>query len=236
MLSDIKIPSILFIAGTDTGVGKTFVTALLAMAYERLGFKVEVQKWVTTGSSEVSDDVAFVMKALGRKPPLPGSLQTPYCFSYPASPHLAAERDDKVIDVDILIDATMRLSKECDVLLIEGAGGLMVPYSLKVLQIDLIEQLRLPVCLVARAGLGTLNHTLLSIEACRRRDIAINMVVMNSMACDDPIIINDNRKVIEMLSHSQVLGVLPCIEANFTEEAQKSLEIFLSKKTLLTIL
>lgn len=236
MLNSNKTASILFIAGTDTGVGKTFVTALLAMVYERLGFRVEVQKWVTTGSSGGSDDVAFVMNALGRKMPLPGSLQTPYCFSYPASPHLAAHIDGKTIDMDILIDATQRLSKECDVLLIEGAGGLMVPYSLEMLQIDLIKQLKLPVCLVARAGLGTLNHTFLSIEACRRRDISINMVVMNSMACDDPIIVNDNRKAIEILFRLQVIGVLPYIRANLADEAQEILEIFLSKKTLLTIL
>ncbi len=236
MFNSKKIPTALFVAGTDTGVGKTMVTALLAMGFEEMGLKVEVQKWVTTGNDSVSEDVEFICGLLGRQTPEPGSLQTPYCLAYPASPHLSAQKEGRIIDFEVLADATQSLLKDCDVLLIEGAGGLMVPYTFEVLQVDLIVKFALPVCLVARAGLGTINHTLLSIAMIRKMGINVKAIMLNGGAFDDPIIVEDNKIIIEERSSCPVVGPFPYFGDCAGNVVRRAMNNLLNKKTLLTIL
>ena len=164
----------LFVAGTDTGVGKTHVAAALLSALRNAGRDAVVMKPVQTGARTAAD-LEVCSKLAGWKPADRERRDLcPYRFPYAASPHLAARRHNAVIAMRTLLGAFDRLCRRHDALVVEGAGGLLVPLSARMLQVDLIERMGIPVVLVARPGLGTLNHTLLSVEAlrARRRPIA----------------------------------------------------------------
>ncbi len=202
---------VFFVSGTDTGVGKTFICGILAVVFARLGLRVSVQKWVSTGADSVSEDLAFVTRLLGAdEVPLAGSDESPYCFRMPASPHIASEMEGVCVDPNRIREATARLAIGCDVLLIEGVGGLLVPLTRSLLLADLVAELVLPVVFVTRSGLGTLNHTLLSLEAIRTRGIPVACVVMNAPAKeDDPEIVRDNARTIEEMGKVRVFGPVP---------------------------
>jgi dethiobiotin synthetase len=201
---------ILFVTGTDTGVGKTLVCGLLALAWTRKGHRVNVQKWVSTGDPAGSGDMHFIYSMLGRtKPPVPGSDPCPYCFSLPASPHLAAEKEGKSISGNRLRDATLSLSGQSEILIIEGVGGVLVPLSRDLLLADMIAELTLPVLVIARSRLGTLNHTLLTIEALTSRGVPITGVLLNGLDEEDPVIVEDNRRTLAELGGVEIFGPMP---------------------------
>lgn len=164
----------LFIAGTDTGVGKTFITCALARAARDRKLKVGVMKPLASGSW---DDSRALKKASGVKDPF--SLITPYYFREPLAPLVAAEREKKKIEKSKILTAFRKLQKRHKFLLVEGSGGLLVPILESYNVLDLIRDLKLPTLLVARAGLGTLNHTLLSYRALRQKGIRVAAVVLN---------------------------------------------------------
>ncbi|MGB9712881.1 MAG: dethiobiotin synthase [Dissulfurimicrobium sp.] len=199
---------IIFITGTDTDIGKTFAASLLARSFLDRGLAVKVQKWVSTGRRAYSDDLAFIYSFIGEKDlPKAGSFESPYCLSFPASPHLAAETEGVSIEKKHLIKTSRSLAAQCDILIIEGAGGALVPLSRDLLTIDLVGELKLPVVLVARSGLGTINHTLLTIEAMERRGINILCVLLNNQNdVPDPLIVNDNLKTIGEFGDLPVFG------------------------------
>ncbi len=219
---------IVFISGTGTDVGKTFVTGCLTVALAQKGYMPGVQKWVSTGNSAVCPDLDFIDKLVSQfvkdgavsvptvRPP--DDIRCPYKFSIPASPHLAAEHDKKEIDIEVIKSATYEFSQLVELLLIEGAGGLLVPIRRDFLTIDLVAQLKIPVIIVADAGLGTLNHTLLSIEACRARGIEILSVVLNHARQFNPqedqdscekLIVQDNVSTIASIGKVDVWGPIP---------------------------
>ncbi len=155
-----------FITGTDTGVGKTVVAAILLA-----GLRCAYWKPIQCGLDEGGDT-----EAIRRMTGLPDEHFMPegYCLQTPASPHVAAAQEGVKIEIKKL-----RLPICHKNLLVEGAGGLMVPLNDTLLMLDLIKLLDLPVLLVARSSLGTINHTLLSLEALRRRENKILGVVLN---------------------------------------------------------
>lgn len=184
-----------FITGTDTGVGKTFVTAALLSALRNSGVDAVAMKPVQTGSARGrSPDLDFCAKVAGWRIPR-GELSDlcPYRFPMPASPHLAARSAGSRIVPGKILAAFRRLEKRHESVLVEGAGGLLVPLSASYDQRDLIRALRLPVMVVARAGLGTLNHTLLTVEALRPAGIAIAAVVLSQDAPRRNQISRDNE-------------------------------------------
>lgn len=207
----------LFVTATGTGIGKTFVTALLAKTFSRQGMSVGVQKWVSTGNRANAEDIEFIRQhvpALDQGDSDNACLQAVYCLEFPASPHLAAEKEGFSISTEKIIAAFERMKNRFDILLVEGAGGIMVPLSRQVMLADLVKKLRIPALIVAACGLGTINHTLLTIEALRRREIACAGVVLDSQGLDPafeehPDIIRDNARVIEEAGGVRVLGVLP---------------------------
>ncbi len=202
----------LFVAGTDTGVGKTVVSALLARSLRESGRAVIYQKWVTTGSRDHSGDALVVKEFAGLNMETQrGSLFTPLCFSYPASPHLAAELDGEEPDIGLIMDSYHRLSSRDGWLIVEGAGGLMVPLTRELLLIDLLQEARIPVLLVSRSGLGTINHTLLSLEALGRRNIPVAGIVFNTTSPGPAEIAADNARVVEEFSKVPVVGRLPLL-------------------------
>ena len=184
----------LVVCGTDTDVGKTVVSALLVQ-----GLGARYWKPVQSGLEPSGGDTGTVESLLQ----LPPERVVPeaYRLTLPASPHWAAERDGVRIQAEQL-----SLPPGDDALVVETAGGLLVPLRLDWLQIDQLEVWNLPVLLVARSGLGTLNHTLLSVEALQRRSIPLLGLVLNGP------IHPDNPRTLEALAGVPVLAELPPLQ------------------------
>lgn len=198
----------IFITGTDTNVGKTIVTACLAAALLKKGKKVAVYKPVQCGGllngKIKSPDLKLVKDLSGISA---GCLFNDYSFKFASSPHLAAELENKKVDVGTIKKHYMEISKKFDYTLIEGAGGLLVPLTRKYAVVDLIHDLSAPVLVVARAGLGTINHTALTISALKLRDIRIIGVVLNYFK--GGLIEEDNKKIISQLTGVPIEGAVP---------------------------
>ena len=170
-----------FVTGIDTNIGKTYATAYLAKGLASENHSVITQKMIQTGCDKVSEDIEMHRKLLGMDflEEDKNGLTCPYILSYPCSPHMAAERDNVDIDVDRITKATEQLAEKYEYVLLEGAGGLMVPITHDMLTIDYIKQQGYPVVLVTNGKLGSLNHTLLSIYACQQYGIEIKKIVYN---------------------------------------------------------
>lgn len=203
----------IFIAGTDTGVGKTVVTGLFCRYLLDRGYSVVPQKWVGTGSGSLyGDDINTHLKFIGKKRKdftSHLSSMAPYNFRFPASPHLAAELEWKKINIAKIIKATRALSEHFDFVVIEGAGGLLVPLTGDTLVIDIVEELKLPTLIVAANKLGAINHSLLSTEALRSRGIKTLGIIFNNISKGKRTILNDNPRIVDELTGGMVLGILP---------------------------
>ncbi|MBI5410054.1 MAG: dethiobiotin synthase [Nitrospirae bacterium] len=203
----------MFITGTDTGVGKTFVAVGLLKALKEQGYNVCPMKPLETGcrfqkGKLIPEDTLKLIKAAGVDEPL--DLINPYRFRKPFAPAIAAELEGVTISKRKIFSAFKQLSKKYDVTIVEGAGGIMVPLYKKYLFIDLIKDLNLPVVIVSRPGLGTINHTLLTIEAARSRGIDIIGVVINCSAkIKKDLSVRTNPEVIEKLGGAPVLCIVP---------------------------
>lgn len=169
----------LAVVGTDTGVGKTVVTAALTAALRADGVDARAVKPVQTGYPE-DDDAGFVRRACGSEAAAV-RLRT---YGEPLAPAVAARRADEPIDYQDLLAETGAALEETAVGILEGAGGLRVPLSddPDTEIVDLVADLDVPALVVARSGLGTLNHTALTVAALRRRDVPIAGVVLNGYA------------------------------------------------------
>ncbi|WP_313235670.1 dethiobiotin synthase [Sporosarcina ureae] len=202
--------SILFITGTDTDAGKTVATVLLSDFLSENGRHFVPFKPIQTGAVLRNDhfaapDIMTYELASGKE-----QLSPDYLFTTPCSPHLAASLEDRQIDSNRLTQSIRKRSESHDGIVVEGAGGLYVPLTSEgYCMIDWMEELMAPVVLVARAGVGTINHTLLSIEAMKARGIQIAGLLFNDMAQDQPNVINDNVEMIYKLSGVPVIGIIP---------------------------
>jgi dethiobiotin synthetase len=183
----------LIVTGTDTGIGKTVFAAALAAALDGFYWKP-----IQAGVEEETDSAA-VLRLSGLAPER--ILPEAYRLRTPASPHLAAERDGIVIDPDRLV-----LPETDRPLVVEGAGGLRVPLTRQVTYIDVMARWQAPVVLCARTTLGTINHSLLSIDALRARDVAIAGIVF--IGDENP----DSERIIAELGGVRRLGRLPHLD------------------------
>ena len=201
----------LFVTGTDTSVGKTFVCARLLEFMSSRGMQAGYQKWVATGvDGDLPDDLA-VCRAAVSGTPMPERIeeQVPYCFRYPASPHLAAAMEDRTIDPDVIVEQFHQAASRYDWLVVEGVGGILVPLRRDLLLADFLARLQLKTLVVARSGLGTLNHTLLTIEALHHRQIPVlGVVFSDSEAQEDEKLVEDNMRTIAEIGRVRVLGRL----------------------------
>lgn len=189
--------NVFFVSGIDTNIGKTFATAYIAGLWGRQGFRVITQKLIQTGNKNFSEDVILHRKLNGKSMYEEDEmfLTMPEIFSYPASPHLAAKIDNREIDFERIKECTRTLSERYDRVIVEGAGGLMVPLKDDLLTIDYISKNNYPLIFVTSARLGSINHTLLSFEAIKRRNIRLHTLVYNSYQSEqetDRIIAEDN--------------------------------------------
>lgn len=169
-----------FVSGTDTDVGKTVATGWLAAKWIHQGHETITQKLIQTGSEEGSPDIRVHRQLMQKEFPEDyEGLTAPEVFTYPASPHMASQIDAREIDFEKILKATSILSGRYERVLVEGAGGLMVPLKPKLLTIDLVAQQHWPVIFVTSGKLGSINHTLLSFEALKTRGMVLSHVIFN---------------------------------------------------------
>jgi len=205
-----------FITGTDTHVGKTMVCGLLAGFLRARGVDAVTQKWVQTGSTGWPADLAMHRRLMGLPEDVPEELLEdlcPYRFSYPASPHLAAEREGVAVDPSRIEAAYRRLEASHDIVLVEGVGGFMVPLTKGFLVCDLVARLGLSVLVVAGNRLGCVNHALLTVEAIRRREIPLAGLIFSRVpggsGWSPEELLADNVGIVEEISGAPVLGEVP---------------------------
>lgn len=187
---------ILFITGIGTDVGKSYATGYLARALMNKGRSVATQKFIQTGNVGRSEDIEVHRKLMGLSP-LPEDLDlttSPIIYSYPASPDLAARIDDRLLDLSLADRSTAILASRYDDVLIEGAGGLMVPLRGDYLTIDYVVSRQLPIVLVTNGQLGSVSDTLLSLYAVKQRGIRLHSLIYNSYFDKDKTIAADTRQ------------------------------------------
>jgi dethiobiotin synthetase len=171
-----------FVTGTDTGVGKTWIAAALLRAHVRAGRRAVGMKPVAAGLAEgeaVNADVAALAAAGNVDAPL--ADRNPYAFALPVAPHVAAAAAGMTLDLATIVAAFGRLAAHADVVVVEGAGGALVPLDARHDMLDIAVRLRLPVLLVVGMRLGCLNHALLSALAIRARGLRLAGWVANAM-------------------------------------------------------
>ena len=188
--------SIFFVSGIDTDAGKTYVTGALLKYLLDNGIKAITFKLIQTGSNDnrsIDIDAHRRIAGMTETDLDKAGLTHPQVFTYPASPHLAAELDKREIDFVAIEDALNRVEQEYDVVLVEGAGGLMVPLTRELLTVDYAAEKGWPLILVTSGKLGSINHTLLSLEAAASRDMKIAGVIYNDYPEIDRIIEDDAK-------------------------------------------
>lgn len=187
---------VIFVSGIDTDAGKSYATGYLARRIAESGRSVITQKFIQTGCREFSEDIELHRRIMGCGM-LPEDLDhttAPVIFTYPASAQLAARIDGREIDLGVIDEAMRRLAAKFDTVLIEGAGGLMVPITDDFMAIDYAASRNLPVALVTNSRLGSINHTVLSLEAIAARGIKLHSLIYNThFDSVDPIIAADTR-------------------------------------------
>jgi len=201
----------IFITGTDTGVGKTIVTAVLARLLRMRGVNVGVMKPVTSGCREkggelVSDDALLLCQAAA----IPcESAVMPYLLREPLAPAEAAKIDGVRIEFSRIRESFNRLAGMYDFVLVEGAGGLMVPLAGGFLMADLARELDLPLLVVARPNLGTINHTVLTCFSAQQMGLSVSGVIINDFPQEPGMAEQSAPHYIGSLCGAPVLGIWP---------------------------
>ncbi len=211
-----------FITGTDTGVGKTLVAGMIAGRLHELGYRVGVFKPIATGcritrEGLVNEDAEFLAHCAHTELPL--EIINPVRYRDPLSPNVAAEREQRDIDWAAIELAFKNVADASDVVIVEGVGGVMVPLEKRYWVLDLMQDMALPAMVVARSRLGTINHTLLTVEACRSRDLTVKGVTINGYRTDSAELAEEsNPRVITEVGRVRVISVIPydkmsCVES-----------------------
>lgn len=215
--------SIYFITGIDTGIGKSVATGMMARYLQGRGVRVITMKLVQTGNDGFSEDLDAHRAMMG-VPPFPedkAGLTAPQIFQFPASPHLAALLEERKLDLNAIRHAVSEVSKRYEIVLLEGAGGLAVPLTEDLLTVDFAAELGAPLILVTSGRLGSLNHTILSIEAAANRGITIAGTVYNRYPAADPVIDADSprmiRKYLGKYDMPETLVELPEVKEPFPD-------------------
>ncbi|MEY8763116.1 MULTISPECIES: dethiobiotin synthase [Clostridium] len=230
-----------YVVGTDTEIGKTLVTGALIYILRKNGcsavyFKAALSGVESIDGKVIPGDTDFVSSIAGIEEEYEDL--TPYIYKTAVSPYLASQIENNPVDIEVVRDKFSNLSKKYDYIICEGSGGVTCPIAdvnNRVYTLDnLISDMGMDVILVARAGLGTINHTLLTVDYLRNRDISISGIVVNgyrdSMLCDD------NIKMIKKMTGIPVLGVMPFVDKksdSFMEDVKKESEkVFEPKKII----
>ena len=200
------------VTGTDTGIGKTVVTCALAARARVLGLRVAAMKPIESGVVErpVSDhglasDADRLRAAAGSTQPL--SVVRPYVLEEPLAPMIAAERANLAIDFAVLDAALARIEQDAEVVLVEGAGGLLVPITANVSYLDLFARWQLPLLLVAGNKLGVLNHVLLTVRAAEAMGVPVRAIVLTALSDHDATVAEATNfdALVTLLPHHTIL-------------------------------
>lgn len=222
-----------FVTGTDTGVGKTLVASGLARHLRNSGLNVGVMKPVETGVADPvlpGPDAALLQWAAGCADAL--ELIAPYRLRAPLAPALAAKEEAVAVDLAHLVETARSLRDRHDFTLIEGAGGLMVPLAGGLLVADLVLQLGLPLLVICRPGLGTINHTLLTVHAARTMGIPLAGIIINGMPAKPDAAEALAPHTLASLASADLLGVLPRVEGSDREKVESLADAIAGLPTL----
>ncbi len=199
--------SIVFVTGTDTGVGKTFVSCALALALRDAGQRVGVLKPIETGVIGDPEDAMRLREAADDPSPLDDVC--PYRLRAPLAPAAAAPAEGVVIDVERIVALIERRAATVDVLVVEGAGGLLVPITATCTYLDLALRLALPTLIVAANRLGTLNHCALTARVARAAGLHVHGIVLSQPAAETDPSAASNPTLVAAMTALPVLAVLP---------------------------
>lgn len=196
------MPVIRFVTGTDTGIGKTIASAALALAELDAGRSVAYCKPVQTGVTTAEPGDADIVHEMA-------GIKVTECLRFPAplAPAVAAELAGTTIDVDRLVGTVLDLAEPVDILLVEGAGGVLVPLAEGVTMVDLARLLSAELVIVTQPSLGTLNHTMLTLEAAAARNVQVGGLIV-SMWPDNPGI-TEQTNLERLAAMAPILGVVP---------------------------
>jgi len=215
-----------FITGTDTGVGKTVIAGALIKAIHAQGLSVCGMKPVETGCSRTGNnlfpsDGMFLKKVAGMDENI--SQITPYCFETPVAPSLASEMEGRPVSIDGIIEKVHDLLQRYQAVVVEGVGGILVPIRKDYFVADLVKELGLPLIVVARPTLGTLNHTLLTVHYALKEGIRVSGIIINfTRRSEGTVSENTNPLVLQQLSPVPVLGVFPYLDNVENETLEKA--------------
>jgi dethiobiotin synthetase len=200
-----------FITGTDTDAGKTALSALLLAGLHQRGQHVLPMKPAQTGCDHNIPDLDYALALSGIEADARlRHKMAPACYQPACSPHLAAEMENRPLTLDALVAAYHALCSETDTVLVEGAGGVLVPLNRQETMLDLISALQLPILIAARPGLGTINHTLLTIQALQARQLEVRgFIFVHTTSDGSDFTEPDNAKTIAAFSQVPWLGTIP---------------------------
>ncbi|AFS82715.1 dethiobiotin synthase [Candidatus Nitrosopumilus sediminis] len=202
----------LFIAGTDTDVGKTYITAGLAVVLRKMDIDVGIMKPFAAGSAQKkgykSEDVEILSRAAHACDP--ENLVNPQFFPIPASPYTAWKKLKTKPKVSTILSSFEKLTKLHDIILVEGMGGIMTPILKDYYITNLIKEMKIPTIIVTRSKVGTVNHTIMTVKMCEKYKIPIKGIIINDFDSGYPI--KDLTKDLQNLTGVKVLGSIPFIK------------------------
>ncbi len=203
----------IFITGTDTDVGKTYVTAGLAVTLRKMGIDVGIMKPFAAGSAQKngykSEDVEILSKSAQVNDP--ERLVNPQFFAMPASPYTASKRLKIKVRTKGVLSSFKKLSQMHQTLLVEGMGGIMTPILKNYFVTDLIKEMKIPAVIVTRTKVGTVNHTIMTCKMCDKYKIPIKGIIINNFDSDGyPVKVL--KKDLAALTGVPILGVIPYLE------------------------
>lgn len=207
---------IFFITGIDTNVGKTFVSLLLSLAFKQKGLNVGYMKPVETGVEINKDgsknylDGRYLKEGCGLTANL--EIITPYTFKSPLSPYAASRFEDKTICIKEILLKFYELNRVYDYMIVEGAGGMLVPLRKNHFMVDIAKYIDADVILVTKSGLGMINHTLLNVEYAKGHEIKIAGIIINNALNENDESILSNKKILSEYTDIPIIGDIPYIQ------------------------
>lgn len=225
-----KIPRRIFVTGTDTGVGKTVVTAAICRCIKLSGRTVAAMKPIQTGTNtQEIPDIEFIYRVIDEDYVIDDVC--PYRFAEPLSPKLASEISGVNININTILSSFEALDKENEHLIVEGAGGIMAPIKSNYFMSDLISDLGIPVIIVSRPDLGTINHTLLTAEYAKNKGLTVLGIIFNKYPHKRGLPELTNPNEISLISGIPILGIISEITISDTD-TDTSLISFLRENSI----
>ena len=202
----------LFITGTDTDVGKTYITAGLGVTFRKMGIDVGAMKPFAAGRAQKkgykSKDIVIISRAAQACDP--ENLVNPQFFPIPASPYTAWKNLKTKPKISTILSSFKKLSKLHDMILVEGMGGIMTPILKNYYVTNLIKEMKIPTVIVTRSKVGTINHTIMTVKMCEKYKIPVKGIIINNF--DDGYPVKELTRDLQNLTGIKVLGSIPFIK------------------------